>query len=57
MLARVAADEPDPDSAGLARALLAVLPLGWGHILGDDGRPESRGMRVRPDGTVDFPDR
>lgn len=57
MLTRVAADESDPDSAALARALLAVFPLGWGHTLGDDGRPESRGMRVHPDGTVDFPDR
>lgn len=38
-----------------ARALLTVIPLGWGHTLNEDGGVEFWGGRLNPDGSVHFP--
>lgn len=56
LLTRAADDTSDPAASGSARALLTVLPLGWGHTVDEGGRIEFWGGRVDPDGTVHFPD-
>jgi hypothetical protein len=57
LLTRIAEDASTPENAALAAALLAVIPLGWGHAINEDGSVDSWGGRLDPDGTVHFPER
>jgi hypothetical protein len=53
---RMATSDPDPEVVAVARELLTVIPLGWGHCLEDDGSVSHWGGQVQDDGTVRFPE-
>jgi hypothetical protein len=57
LLTMIANSPSDPAAAAVARDLLTVIPLGWGHAVDNRGFPRHWGGRINPDGTVDFPRR
>lgn len=55
LLNRIATGDSGSVGAALARDLLTVIPLGWGHTV-DDGIVRFKGGRVDPDGEYHFPE-
>lgn len=55
LLTRIAADPTDPSGAALARNLLTVIPLGWGHTVEEHGVVQAWDGVVDRDGIVHFP--
>ena len=57
LLTQIATQSPIPEEATLARNLLQVTPLGWGHTVDEHGEFHWWGGHLDRDGVVHFPDR